>query len=786
MLWLLAFRRRGGVSGAGIILLAAAATAGLWHHARWRLYAHDDLGLWAPSNAQPVCVEAIAWSTPRRHPAPAPDPLSTMLQGEESELQVEMERVRDGRHWRTASGRAALIVKGRLLGVQSGDCLRIYAMLAAPHVAANPGQGSPATYDRSERRLCRLQADWPACVQVIRPGDRWQFGFWMNWIRDRCDAHLWHYVSHPRAGLSAAVLLGSREQIDRERNEDFMTTGTVHLLAISGLNVGILAYAFWFAGRLGLIGRRTTLLAAMGFVIWYALLTDAQPPVVRAAVLVTVMCLARLGGRQALSFNTLALAGLVVLIINPASLFQAGTQLSFLAVATMACLPAFTATRDHHDDPLQRLIADSRPWPARAARRILATIAQSVVLSTVIWLVALPLVTYRFHLVSPIATVLNPIVCLPMAVALFSGFVVMVSGWFAPPLAAVCGAICDVSLWAMEWSIDQALKLPGNHVWCPAPAKWWVIAFYVGLTLLVVFARGTWKRWVWVFLTAWLALGAWLAFGPGARFHRRDAESLVGTFIAVGHGTSVLVEMPGGETLLYDAGRLGASHTGARPISSVLWSRGITHLDAIVISHADADHFNAVPHLLEQFSVGVIYVSPTMFDGSQPAVAALWEAIDRHGIPVRELSCGDRLCTSQGCDVRILHPPAGGLTGSDNANSIVLLIEYRGRRLLLPGDLEAPGSEELLATPAVDCDVLMAPHHGSIRSNPAGFASWSRPEGVVISGGAGRDSTPVRRAYESAGARVFHTAYDGAVRVTVTGDNLELQAFRRAGFREDD
>ena len=116
-----------------------------------------------------------------------------------------------------------------------------------------------------------------------------------------------------------------------------------------------------------------------------------------------------------------------------------------------------------------------------------------------------------------------------------------------------------------------------------------------------------------------------------------NTRPLVCHFVSVGHGVAVLAELPDGNNLLYDSGRLGSPLTGVRPVSSVLWSRGITHLDAIVISHADADHFNAIPGLIDRFSVGAVYVSPVMFDHLPPAVKELRDAIERRHVPLREI-----------------------------------------------------------------------------------------------------------------------------------------------------
>jgi competence protein ComEC len=285
------------------------------------------------------------------------------------------------------------------------------------------------------------------------------------------------------------------------------------------------------------------------------------------------------------------------------------------------------------------------------------------------------------------------------------------------------------------------------------------------------------RRWCAALLAAWFALGFGLALGPLPQRGRLDGEQLACTFASVGHGTSVLVELPGGATLLYDAGRLGTPSSAARSIAALLWSRGMTHLDAVIISHADADHYNALAELLERFSVGVVYVSPKMSDSDSPALAALRASILAAGVRIEELAAGDRLDTEGPAQVAVLHPPRRGATGSDNANSIVLRIDFSGRTILLPGDLEPPGLEAVLARPPVDCDVVMAPHHGSGRSNPRGFAIWSTPEWVVISGGP-RETIGVKNAYAAAGANVVHTARAGAVRVTVDVREVSVQAWR--------
>ena len=502
---------------------------------------------------------------------------------------VRPSKIRDGSEWRPVSGKARLLVEGHLLGVIAGDQLQIFASLVATTSPRNPGEFDYAALERSRGRLCHLHASHPACATVLHRSGRLSFGSQIDKLRRQGNQLLWRHIRHRNAGLAAAVLLGVREQVGRDRANAFFVTGTVHLLAISGLHVGILAYGFWLLARLWQFPRRRTLVFAVVLVTVYALVTDARPPVLRAAILISVACVARLLGRQLQGFNTLALAALIVLALNPTHLFQAGTQLSFLAVATLACTSRLWLFPAEPTNPLDRLIAQARPWPWRVARRMMIVICQIWLASAAIWIVALPLVMYHFQLITPVALVLNPIVWLPMALALFSGFGVLVFGWLGPPIASICGWFCDANLAVIQCCIDLASLVPGNHMWVQTPPLWWVLAFYGALAMGLAIPR--WRpsqRWILAGIIGWIALGLTLTASQTGRTIEANNAELVCTFVAVGHGTCVLLELPNGQKLLYDAGCLGTPTRASQPIATTLRERGIRRLDAIIISHDGA------------------------------------------------------------------------------------------------------------------------------------------------------------------------------------------------------
>ncbi len=510
------------------------------------------------------------------------------------------------------------------------------------------------------------------------------------------------------------------------------------------------------------------------FTVLYMLMVDAQPPVIRATVMVVVLCCASYFGRRHLGFNALALAALVVLAVSPADLFRVGPQLSFLCVASLIWPGPRWLRSAEMQDPLKRLEwgnLGAFPRTFRKARRLLRNL---LLISLTIWLVTLPLVMARFHLLTPVAVLVNPLVWPPMALGLMSGFATLLLGGWAPPLAWLTGTVCNGSLGLVEMLVNLAQRIPLGHTWVPGPADWWLAGFYGTLVLLVAVPRlRPPRRWCLALLAVWTTIGFAATAG------RSDPHRFNCTFLSVGHGCAVVLELPSGQTMLYDAGQFGAPVSATRAISAYLWSRGITHLDAVVLSHADVDHYNGVPGLLERFSVGAVYVTPQMFEKHNRAILALAEAIRRSGTPLHEVWAGTRFSGGESCTLEVLHPPRRGVLGNDNANSLVLLVNCRQRRILLTGDLAPPGLDDVMAEQPLHCDVLLVPHHGSRQSEPHNLAAWSTPHWAVISGDRRLDLRPVAALYQAVGSQVFHTAERGAVSVTVDPAGIRAQGFLR-------
>ncbi|MCA9101893.1 MAG: DNA internalization-related competence protein ComEC/Rec2 [Planctomycetales bacterium] len=770
--WLPLWRRGRSTPAAALLVVSIVASGAAWHELRFNRFADDDLGWYAPDDAAPVCLDGVAIGPPRRLAAAPFDPMSAIPTVDRTLFSVHIERLRDGERFINATGTATVIVDGHVLGLRSGDRLRIFGQLGAPSPPRNPGGFDAARFARNDRTLSTVRCGYPECLTTTTSAG-WRPTRWLDAVRQAGVRDLARYLDERQATLAAALVLGRRDALDDDTIDAFRATGTLHLLAISGMHVGILAGVWFLLLRLGLLPRGMALAAVVALTCLYAALTGGNPPVIRAAVMIAMLCGALALGRRRIGFNVLAAAVLVLLALNPTDLFETGPQLSVLASAVLIGVAPLLVTR-RPADPLDRLLAQSRPWPERALRWCGQRYWQLTCVSLAVWIATLPLIMARFHTAAPLALVLNPLLIVPVTLALVSGFAILVTGTLLPPLAMAAAVVCRASLDVLAWAVDAGYAYTGRSTWTAGPADWWLLGFYAALAgcALVSRYRPLPRRWIAAALSLWILIG----LAPPLLRAAWPAERLEMHALSVGRGLAVVLHLPDGKTLLYDAGHLGPPDSATHAVAGYLWQRGITHLDAVVLSHPDVDHFNAMPGLAERFTIGAVYVSPMFEENNSASVRALHERMADVGLSLRPIVAGDRLGGGD-YTIEVLFPTALGVLGDDNANSVVLDVEYQGRRLLLTGDLESPGLDAVLAELPLDCDVLQVPHHGSAGSRPGELARWATPEFAIVSGGYGQSPTSVAQVYEAAGATVVNTAFDGAVSVTVTQGQLAVRPF---------
>lgn len=699
----------------------------------------------------------------------------------QTQFELGLNRMRLGRAMESCCGRVLVHVNGNAEQLKPGDIVRVYGNLCGVDSPRNPGEPDLQSFIRQRGLHGRVTCD--AVDQVVRLGylpsltNRFFAGI-ESIASDSRDLLLRH-LDGATGDMAAALVLGQRGFVDESTRDRLLVTGTAHLLSVSGLHVAIVV---GMAGWIATIGRfplSVKLIWVLLVCVLYTGITGARPPVVRAAILVTTLMLSLWMRRPSQPINTLALAAMILMALNPQLLFNLGVQLSFLAVATlMTC----NHDRHQHDDSaqisggkvkrLEQLIDQSRSRGGRLFHHFGHWCLQATWFSVCVATISMPLVWQHFHVVAPVSIVTNVLLTPLLLIALGFGITTILTGFLFDSWMFIPAKVCELAMEIMQWIISGAASIPGGHHWLPAPPGWWVATFYILLimtTLIPNRKRSSFIRYGWI--ATWTVTAFFLATSQPPL----TGNSLEATFVDVGHGTCVVLRFGnegfGDEEMvwIYDCGRLGNDSYNSRGIESVLWSLGVTKVQGVFLSHADADHFNALPGLIRRFEVEAIYTPCGLFQDPEPALATVAREVKKQKIKVIQLQSG--LVVRAGEHrMRVLHPSKLRVEGSDNANSLVLRIDVGGKSMILPGDLEPPGTEMLMRQDRPNPGgVLMAPHHGSLKMDAASVLQWSRPSVTIVSGGRRAGKQEVHDMLARTGSTVHVTNQTGAVRVQMGG-----------------
>ncbi|HET6324699.1 MAG TPA: ComEC/Rec2 family competence protein, partial [Planctomycetaceae bacterium] len=317
---------------AAALLLCCVCLGGARHHLAWSAVADNDLSLFASDEPRLVRVTGTLLDRPDVISHEASNARSGWPRPDASTATLRAERLSGAGDDCVVSGRALVHISGHLVHCDVGDEVEVCGWLSLPSPAKNPGGFDPAAYYRRQGIRCMLRADHPDAVRLVHAGSWLSIWRCAAGLRAEGEALFARDLS-PRTGpVAAALLFGGRMQMDEEIRDAFIQSGLLHVLAISGMHVAILAILLWGIGRLaGLSVPGTSVLTIVG-VLGYTILTDGNPPVIRATVMVCLYSAARFFWRRPPLANCLALSAVVILLWNPTDLFNTGTQLSFLAV----------------------------------------------------------------------------------------------------------------------------------------------------------------------------------------------------------------------------------------------------------------------------------------------------------------------------------------------------------------------------------------------------------------------------------------------------------------------
>lgn len=656
-------------------------------------------------------------------------------------------------------------------GIFSGDLVQIKGMVNRPPGLKNPGgfsyrhylfrQGIAGTYFQREGEELWVERGPRGFFSLVQQ--------MKEWVGRRIEEGF----AAPYSSMVRALLLGERELLPGQVEELFRKTGLGHLLAVSGLHVGILSLFLWrFFLFLGWTKRQAAypIILFMGF---YMVMCGLRPSIVRASLVVIFYCLSKIFDKKIQLLDLTGLSALLLLFMNPFLLFEVGFQLSYLVYLSILFFTPLLS-------PYMTSFLPEK-------------IGLPISLSLAAQIGAWPVVAYYFHMFSLWPVVANlaaiPLLSLILTLVIPALLLSLFSTSLYGLLALLIRLLLQVLLLLLEFlsSVPIMLLRSGK---IPLP---FLFLYLLLLSLLLIFLlkkrRGVSfthsEKWVVILLCLLVFLNLFFLFQEG------EEGILRAYFLDVGQGLAVFFVLPGGETLFYDGGGLYSFH---RPdynlvaetiIYPLLAYKGIEEVDGIIISHYHNDHVQGLLPLLQGGGTSFV-ASPKRGEGL--LLSELFLKVERltaqNQIPFFFLEEGDQFRFGE-VFFKVLAPPETLLlnTGSDeNNNSLVIGVHYREQRLLLTGDMEQEMEALLLANgrrrPFLSAQLLQVGHHGSNTSSTGPFLEAVRPAVSIISSSPGRFDHPspqVLKRLLQVGTEIYRTDISGAI--VVETDGVEMSVY---------
>jgi competence protein ComEC len=613
-------------------------------------------------------------------------------------------------------------------------------------------------------------------------------------------------------GMMQATLIGANAKLDRLWTQDYRSTGTYHALVISGTHVWVMAAVFLLFLRLCAVPRDMTILLIVLAVWFYAAITGWQEPVMRSAAGMSLFGLGRLFFREGRLLNILAAIALFFILVDPAQLFDAGFQLSFMAVALIGAfvVPVLNATsaplarglKNLADEKMDvrlppkcaqfrvemRLLVRTSELvlglPARLGKMAVVTVARCYLFLWEVFVtsffiqigLALPMIVY-FHRTSISGLTANAVIIPLLSAVVPLGFLAV--GLNSPLLAHLCAWLLNVSRIAVgfhaRWEPDWRI---------PSPPIWLGALFVAAL--IVAAWRVNWRFRGWLRCMAWVAVATALAaivihpFAPVVEHGKFELS-----VIDVGQGDSLLAGFPQGPLMLIDAGGFPSFGRTKRPgidigedvVSPYLWSRSIKHLDIVAMTHAHEDHMGGMSAVLQNFRPRELWTGATQ---DSPEWRTVRETAERLHITIRHMQRGAPFAFG-GAILQVLAPAPDYAPDKipKNDDSLVMRIRFGATSFLLTGDMEKKIERELADEGLLEHDdVLKVGHHGSRTSSNPQFLDLERPAFGIISAGFdntyGHPHPLVIRALHERKIAVYRTDQSGLITVVSDGRRLRV------------
>ena len=529
--------------------------------------------------------------------------------------------------------------------------------------------------------------------------------------REKFSIFLEHF---PRGGVLKALILGSKEGISKKEYQEFIRSGLIHVLVISGQNVGLLllcvTWLFYiiflrFEFMLLYFNIQKILIGFLGCLIFvFYFFSGAAIPILRASIMAGCFLMALFASRPKNGVYSICWALALILNFIPSSLKDPSFQLSFAAIVGLMGLTVL--------------------FPTRSMKFffVLSPLAAMVMTA--------PIIAYHFHRLSLISLISNMVVVPYVSFILLPASFIITGAYFIwEPLAGFFMIPFYYLANLFMWAAHVFGSFSWSSVYVSLPNFFQIFLYYGFLFFIFYFVCQ--KAYQKAFLNFLIMLLMLNVYGFGKDFMRRHDPHLRISFLDVGQGDSSVIEFPRGKTMLIDAGGIwGAFDPGEKMVAPFLWKQGIRHIDYLVLSHSDFDHIEGFKFILEHFWVGEIWLS--QWESHTQMFYEILSVAEQKQIPCYLLSQNTKSLIINGAEIRFLNPTTPFERVSSNNRALVLKITHQTVSVLFTGDIEKSIEEKLLEQD-LKSTVLKVPHHGSKTSSSYAFLKAVSPTLAVMS-----------------------------------------------------
>jgi competence protein ComEC len=671
--------------------------------------------------------------------------------------------------WVKVSGLVRVRVNEPIFDLRAGDRVQIYCLLNRFKGATNPGEFDMAKYMARNGVFVAGSADSRQAIELLLNDAAGLF--------TRIKAKLRKFAVNALLGgpyprdqsesLLLALVLGHRTNIDKETYNAFRKTGLLHFVCLSGMNFAmVIGFVWWVCKTAGLMKPGRAVVCTITAVV-FLMVVPENAPALRAAVICFAFCASFIFRRNSNSFNSLALAAIVLLLIKPTGIFQPDWQLSFASVLgiLMFCPLFFSLLREKTiEHPWFTDFVKDRPFLHITAQPTPYSMFST---SFTAWLSTAGIMLYHFYTFQWLTSIWTVLVSPLIGLVSLLGYLKLIVAMLLPSVSMIMGIIINRLSDLLIWIVKLFAGLNISEILIGKTNIAVILLFY-GLIVFAFFFRLRYpaiKKAICV--TAALALVAMVAIPKWQRTHDNN---LTVTVLDVGHGQAILAQMSGGNNILLDTGSLSRSDVGTRVVTPFLRYNSIRTIDAIVISHPEIDHTNGLLEIFDNCKAKVVYSDALFFNDRKNNASAkfLRAELIRKGIEIRPTE--DKIPITGPATVKPFWPNREIYEDdkiSANNKSVVMMIDYAGRQILICSDIEKPVQNEILRLyPDLKADVLIMPHHGSARTTDPSF--------VDKTGAAITIASCSKSSYEKGqvigprqGLKSYYTGKDGAVTIRI-------------------